>query len=747
MLKRKSIVKEWGISYALILLIPLITIFVNYYYNTKIIKKEIMQAHELILDNLKENVDLLMEEEWQLFTYFYMDESFKNLVCSQDLDTEFYYDVYRFTKQLSSHGTSNGNVSYWLYMKEKDFIISDERGSESYGKYNAQKLLSDNILSYEEWKQFLTREYANEFFIYDGLYGKTGEKSLVYANSYSYADQGNANIFITVPVSVIGELTHSLPPGSSFVIDIVNEREELTAQRLVVNSDGLTEPSKEQDIYWTKGAGVFETKDYMGISVMSDNSKVAYSLLVPQEVFWKESRYIRNVHLVSLLITVFVGIGLMIYLLRRNFQPVSSLLTLIGGNNKERNEFEQIEVAYGMVQQENRAMRKTIQSHEKNIVSSFLLSLLKGRVAKISDREQEVGLNLSTHKGTFSLVGFYIPPKRDELEYDELSFFVVDNIFSELMEKEDVFYCIEEGRFLFYLFCITEGHTEQWKEESLQRTGFLCDFLEEKFGLNILAAISEVESDISRAHFMYQSIIEAFEYKRIIGSRGVVTTKELQVHDEESQFHVFYVMLARALENGKLEDAQKVSEQFFLSVEHMPFNALRLRILEVFQVINDCYNTYITDSVKRMQLLTFLEGLLKADNIADMKTQYDSLISFAYMKIQGQWESGNIDGIVARVKDIVEANYMDSNLNIGIIAEKINRNSKYISKVFKDETGESILDYINVLRIRKAQQILLVKRVPVEELSEMVGYASARTFRRSFMKITGMTPGAYLSKK
>ena len=746
MLKRKSIVKEWGISYALILLIPLITIFVNYYYNTKTIKKEIMQAHELILDNLKENMDRLMEEEWQLFTYFYLDESFKNLVCSQDLDTEFYYDVYRFTKQLSSHDISNGNASYWLYLKDKDFIITGARGSESYGKYNAQKLMSDSIASYEEWKVFLNGDYANEFLIYDGLYGQTGEKSLIYANSYSYADQGKANIFITVPASVIGELTHSLPPGSSFVIDIINDRKDLSAQNLVVNSNGITEFPVEQKIYWEKGVGMFETKEYMGISVMSDNGKVAYSLLVPQEVFWKESRYIRNVHLVSVGITVLVGIGLMLYLLRRNFQPVSGLLTLIGGNNKGENEFEQIEVAYGMVKQENRAMKKTIQSQEKNMVSSFLLSLLKGRVAKISDREQELGLNLSIHRGSFALVGFYIPPKRDDLEYDDLSFFVVDNIFSELMEKEDVFYLIEEGRFLFYLFCISEGHAEQWKEESFQNISFLCDFLEEKFGLNILAAISEVEVDINRAHFMYQSVIEAFEYKRIIGSSGVVTTRELQVPSEDSQFRVFYAMLTQALENGKLEDAQKISDQFFLSVERMPFNALRLRILEAFQVVNDSYNTYITDSVKRMQLLTYLEGLLKADNIADMKTQYDSLISYAYSKIQGQWESDNIGGIVAKVKDIVEANYMDSNLNLGMIAEKINRNSKYISKVFKDETGEGILDYINVLRIRKAQQILLAKRVPVEELSEMVGYASARTFRRSFMKITGMTPGAYLGK-
>ena len=74
----------------------------------------------------------------------------------------------------------------------------------------------------------------------------------------------------------------------------------------------------------------------------------------------------------------------------------------------------------------------------------------------------------------------------------------------------------------------------------------------------------------------------------------------------------------------------------------------------------------------------------------------------------------------------------------------MNRNTKYISKIFKEETGDGILDYINILRIRKAQEILLTRSISVEEVSAMVGYASTRTFRRSFTKIVGMTPSGYL---
>ena len=136
------------------------------------------------------------------------------------------------------------------------------------------------------------------------------------------------------------------------------------------------------------------------------------------------------------------------FFVKRNFRPVSSILAVMGNNTGEGNEFDQIKNAHGMMMKENATMKKMIESQEKRMISSYLLSLLKGRVTKIGDREQQIGLDLLLQSGLYALMGFYIPLKEDEsMEYDELSFFVVDNILSELMEGE-VFYQIEDGRFV-----------------------------------------------------------------------------------------------------------------------------------------------------------------------------------------------------------------------------------------------------------------------------------------------------------
>ncbi len=75
--------------------------------------------------------------------------------------------------------------------------------------------------------------------------------------------------------------------------------------------------------------------------------------------------------------------------------------------------------------------------------------------------------------------------------------------------------------------------------------------------------------------------------------------------------------------------------------------------------------------------------------------------------------------------------------------EGIERNPKYISRVFKEETQEGILDYMNRLRIKKARTLIKSGKFTLEQIGEMVGYASMKTFRRAFRKETRMTPAGY----
>lgn len=742
MFRRKSIIKDWIISYTIIFILPLIAVFVNYHYSVKTIRQEIVKAHELILDNLKDNVDLLMKDQQETFFYFSKNEKLKRMIYSQTMDVEFYQEAWTFLRELEMYSTGDPYIDYWLYMEDKDYVICNDGGDTSKNKHSAMKLISCRVPSYEEWKQFLSGEYSDTYFFYEGLYKAIDKPVLVYANSYD----GTANVFVAASVRTIEALTKTLPEGAFLTISIDNGRENQAERLIAVGAHGLMLlPESVDASQLTGGQRTFEVADYMGMSAVSSNSEIVYSLLMPQESFWYEIRNIRNVHLICLLVTLLLGIGFGIILLKKNFQPVSSLLNVIGGGNKESSEFDQFKMAFDVMRQENDSMKKTMQSQKQKLIGSYLLSLLKGRAQKVSSREQEFGLQLSLDKGAFALVGFHIPATEGKsIEHDELDFFIVDNVMSELMEKEN-FYRIEDGRFLFYFFCIDQEKIGEWEEKSVQNTKFLCEFVEEKFSMNILAVISTVEHDISQIKYMYQNVMEAFEYKSIIGGNGMICTSEISSSDEYKQNHDCQIMLMRAVENGDEEEVLKVAQKLFVDAEKMPLLVLRLRVLEAFQTVNDGYNTYISEVEKRMQFLGWMDALLKAEDVLSIKKQFNNMVVFACTAVKYQREAES-RRLVKSIKEYVEENYTNCNLNITTIAEEITRNSRYVSKIFKEETGEGINDYINALRMKRAKELLLMRKYTIEEVGEMVGYASTRTFRRSFVKVVGVTPSDFMEK-
>ena len=101
------------------------------------------------------------------------------------------------------------------------------------------------------------------------------------------------------------------------------------------------------------------------------------------------------------------------------------------------------------------------------------------------------------------------------------------------------------------------------------------------------------------------------------------------------------------------------------------------------------------------------------------------------------------DGLSARIGAFVNENYADANLNITMIADHMGLSAKYISKVYKLQAGQGLLNYINCVRIRKAKEMIAKGGVSINDVSKCVGYTNQRTFRRAFQKVEGINPSEY----
>ena len=102
----------------------------------------------------------------------------------------------------------------------------------------------------------------------------------------------------------------------------------------------------------------------------------------------------------------------------------------------------------------------------------------------------------------------------------------------------------------------------------------------------------------------------------------------------------------------------------------------------------------------------------------------------------------NSKALCEKVKDYINENFRDADLNISQTGYHFNISPFYLSSNFREETGQSLLGYINSLRIEEGKR-LLEEGHNVMEIAEMTGFHDAGAFIRVFKKLTGITPGQY----
>ena len=104
-----------------------------------------------------------------------------------------------------------------------------------------------------------------------------------------------------------------------------------------------------------------------------------------------------------------------------------------------------------------------------------------------------------------------------------------------------------------------------------------------------------------------------------------------------------------------------------------------------------------------------------------------------------------------RIKHVMETSspFLDPDFGLANLTGAVKSNTAYVSKVIGLMTGDNVRAFINEYRIREARRrirdISAYGHMTLQAIGESVGYRTQVNFNRTFKRITGMTPSAYLA--
>lgn len=134
-----------------------------------------------------------------------------------------------------------------------------------------------------------------------------------------------------------------------------------------------------------------------------------------------------------------------------------------------------------------------------------------------------------------------------------------------------------------------------------------------------------------------------------------------------------------------------------------------------------------------------LEFLL---SVSDTLSDFLDSITVRFLSLLSKQETYYSNSAVDSAIRYMETHYR-KDLNLAYLSNLISMNTNYFSTLFKKKTGMSFVQYLQMIRIRRAQELLRDPALKIYEVAADSGFQDEKYFFKIFKKITGLTPNEF----
>lgn len=247
----------------------------------------------------------------------------------------------------------------------------------------------------------------------------------------------------------------------------------------------------------------------------------------------------------------------------------------------------------------------------------------------------------------------------------------------------------------------------------------------------ISLAYSEATNSLSGRFYDESSI---FIYPNYPSNRsGLGIQEEDLPFDKISEFiHQGKHIEAVSSMESWLENQKKLKH----SIDHI--KSIGIQICSICSKILGNYNLSISDVLCSGD--TIYKQVFQCNSISHLKMILTGVITSTSSCISSSQRLNNY--IIKKATEYIKDNY-SKNIKLNSIAKFVHVNSSYLSRIFRKETGETITEVINRLRIEKAKELLSKNNIKTYEVASLVGIDDSTYFSQVFKKYAGMSPTEY----
>lgn len=323
----------------------------------------------------------------------------------------------------------------------------------------------------------------------------------------------------------------------------------------------------------------------------------------------------------------------------------------------------------------------------------------------------------------------------------------INTILNEILQFDKIFFPYHINHYVLIIYM--DGFSENTFISSIYEA--LSRFQKAVLrytNISFTVGVSKIKEKLQEIHVAHKESIQAAVYKFYKGSGKIYKLGDVVLKDEDPRVKWINKenirIIKDSLERGKLDCIDKILKDCFDDIEQNQYD-----ITLVKQFFTD-FILFIRNSLieHAEKYEAHIERVEKISNQFIMCETYSEAKNALLNHIAGiksslaKWNSEQYSDIVSKAIQDISANY-DKNLTLNSVADNINVNSSYLSRLFLKETGQNFIDYLTDFKVRKAMTFLVSSNLNIQEVGEKVGYQNPKYFNRVFKKLTGVSPNQY----
>lgn len=750
MRKKGVIYKKMLFSFLGMLIIPLVIILFFYIYTYKTIESQTKVSNYNLLQTIQTTCDREIQYYQDMLLQISKSDTIKKIVADDvKLTGDSYYQRYLLKKELAEcFAISNRKNSYcegfFVYFGTLDIVMTEQGSFKnldyinmfSTGEESDVERLKEDLVDGAFQNEYVVKQKNKKGYLIL-LTASVKERTLQYSG---------ATVGVWLNMNVINDRVNSVTWENGIDWVIIDEE-----NNYIRKPKNFSENRGDVlQIENGNGTAKISEQEYIAIGLNSDVTDWKYYLLIPESVTQGTVNSIRNVFVICIIFSMIIGYQLIVKIIRINYAPISELMGIFQNKNEEYENVVYDEHRYlkentiALFEKQS-AMSKEMQRNTTILKDYYLEDLMLSGINNTSATSgswKELNEKMNQRWNVVLLLSNDVSDVNGNdgsLIHQKWREIVTESIKCSGIEQElDVETTILDSRLaIIIMFEEEKGEINSIISERIE---ILQKIIYEKMKIVTRVAAGGVHKGIAGIHQSYLESYEAESFLSILDQEYIcynnIKDRTIRKYDYSFEMEERIVAALRA-NNAKMSNSLigKVLDDNFYSKRTSP-KLLDCLVFDIFGTILKVGEEKEKNIAEKLNL----KDMSGRCRIEEIRNRFAEMVEMVCENTVQMSEEDQNAKRCKKIREYIENNYYDPNLNVSQIGEYFHMTPPYLSSLYRKKTGESLVTVINETRIKYAVSYLK-QGYSIYEVAEKCGFTDSSTFIKVFKKHTGVTPG------